>query len=92
MTDGGKLYIDGKLVTASNAWRFVKKRLPNAEVHRERFQGWRRNSYAAVRIKQSHSEGFLDRERWQLVLRAMVDTLYSAKDATCEKSSKLKRE
>lgn len=73
-----KLYIDGKLVTATNAWRFVKARRPNADAHRERAQGWHRSNYSVVSDRTRgapwcHATGKTAGEAWLKAARQMVE-------------------
>lgn len=78
MTEQKDLYIDGKLVTVTNAWRFVKARRPNATAHRERDNSWRgRSDYSVVRDRTGgapwcHATGRTAGEAWLKVARQMV--------------------
>lgn len=78
MTTDAPLYIDGKLVTEHNAWRFVKARRPNAKTHRERRGGWRGGSYSIVRDRTGgapwcHATAPTAGEAWLKVARQMVE-------------------
>ncbi len=77
-TDDKPLYIDGKRVTATNAWRFVKARRPSAEAHRERNNGWPRHDYSVVRDRTAgapwcHATGKTAGDAWLKVARQMIE-------------------
>lgn len=72
------LYIDGKLVTVTNAWRVVKARRPNAGVHREHSYGWPRTSYSVVSdrtgdVPWCYATGLTAGDAWLKVARQMVE-------------------
>jgi hypothetical protein len=72
------LYIDGKLVTEKNAWRFVIARRPAAAATRRKSTGWQRRSYVDVDDRTPgappwcHASANTAGEAWLLVARAMV--------------------
>ena len=75
------LYIEGKLVTERNAWRFVKARRPNAEARRDRGSY---STYVVVRDRTvgapwCHATGKTAGEAWLRAARQMVE--YDAREA-----------
>ena len=72
------LHIDGKLVTAFNARKFVQARRPNAEARRERTSGWHsRETYSIVRDRTPgapwcHGTGATAGEAWLKAAHQMV--------------------
>lgn len=74
-----ELYIDGKLVTVTNARRFVQARRPNATAHRERDNSWRgRSDYSVVSDRTGGAPwcsaiGKTAGEAWLKAARQMVD-------------------